>query len=361
VKPNVEEDRIGELHEELRALFDEARSRVEERARSFRFGPFVVRLVSLGAPLEEAHFRALAHLEKPAASQTDATIYLWDSESSSCRRPSPGWRTGDFGRKALVPGLTNHRFTTLLLRTARGLALVDQEEKAAFVWLPSPETVPWWEHAAPLRRVLDVLGESLGTTLLHAAALGTAGRGALIVGPGGSGKSTLALESIKQGLDFLADDYCLLGPASVRDCHALYGTAKKEDADLDRLGWLADLPSDCSQQGEGKRTIFVNEAWPGRLARYLRVEAILVPRFTAQGPSLAPISPRSALTSMAVSSLVQSEAHASTTLTRLAKLVKSVPAFELATPPSVEGVPPLIEGLLSGSEHPARVSSQDEV
>jgi hypothetical protein len=356
----MEGDRIGELHDELRALFDEARSRVEERARSFRFGPFSVRLVSLGAALEEAHFRALAHLEAPAASPTDATIYLWDSESSSCRRPNPGWRPADFGRKALVPGLTNHRFTTLLLRTARGLALVDREEKAAFVWLPSPKSIPWWERAAPLRRVLDVLGEALGTTLLHAAALGTAGRGALIVGPGGSGKSTLALESMKQGLDFLADDYCLLGPASARDCHALYGTAKKEDADLDRLGWLADLPSDCSRQGEGKRTIFVNEVWPDRLARYLRVEAILVPRFTAHGPALAPISPRAALTSMAVSSLVQSEARGSTTLSRLATLVKSVPAFELATPPSIEGIPPVIEDLLSRNVEPTRESCRDE-
>ena len=353
-------DRIGELHDELRALFDEARSRVEERARNFRFGPFVVRLVSLGAALEEAHFRALAHLEAPAASLADATIYLWDSKSSSCGHPTPRWRTGDFGRKALVPGLTDHRFTTLLLRTARGLALVDHEEKAAFVWLPSPESIPWWEHAAPLRRVLDVLGEALGTTLLHAAALGTAGSGALIVGAGGSGKSTLALESVKQGLDFLADDYCLLGPASVRDCHALYGTAKKEDADLDRLHWLADLPTDCSRQGEGKRTIFVNEVWPDRLAQYLHIEAILVPRFTARGPALAPISPRSALMRMAVSSLVQSEARASTTLARLATLVKSVPAFELAMPPSIEALPPLIEELLSRSAAPARVSCRDE-
>jgi hypothetical protein len=195
---------------------------------------------------------------------------------------------------------------------------------------------------------------------LHAAAVGTAGRGALIAGPAGSGKSTLALESVKQGLEFLADDYCLLGPASARDCHALYGTAKKDDADLERLGWFADLPKDRSRQGEGKRTIFVNEAWPDRLAQYLHVEAILVPRFSGRGPALTPISPKSALVRMAASSLVQSEAQASTALARLATLVKSVPAFELATPPSIEAMPPLIEELLSRSAAPARISCWGE-
>ncbi len=41
---------------------------------------------------------------------------------------------------------------------------------------------------------------------LHAACVGRAGRGVLLVGPSGSGKSTLALHSLLHGLEFVSED-----------------------------------------------------------------------------------------------------------------------------------------------------------
>jgi hypothetical protein len=47
---------------------------------------------------------------------------------------------------------------------------------------------------------------------LHAACVGRAGQGILLLGPSGSGKSTLSLHCLLQGLDFLAEDSVLVRP-----------------------------------------------------------------------------------------------------------------------------------------------------
>ena len=50
---------------------------------------------------------------------------------------------------------------------------------------------------------------------LHAACIGRAGRGVLVLGASGSGKSTLVLQGLLAGLDFLAEDSVLVRPAGL--------------------------------------------------------------------------------------------------------------------------------------------------
>jgi hypothetical protein len=51
-----------------------------------------------------------------------------------------------------------------------------------------------------------------GLVPLHAACVGRDGRGVLLMGPSGAGKSTVALQSLLQGLDFLAEDSVFVAP-----------------------------------------------------------------------------------------------------------------------------------------------------
>jgi len=51
---------------------------------------------------------------------------------------------------------------------------------------------------------------------LHAACVGLNGRGILLMGPSGAGKSTVALQSLLEGLDFLAEDSVFVAPDSMR-------------------------------------------------------------------------------------------------------------------------------------------------
>jgi hypothetical protein len=55
-----------------------------------------------------------------------------------------------------------------------------------------------------------------GLVPLHAACVGRNGRGALLLGPSGAGKSTFMVESLAQGLEFLAEDSVLVQPRSLR-------------------------------------------------------------------------------------------------------------------------------------------------
>jgi len=57
---------------------------------------------------------------------------------------------------------------------------------------------------------------SQGLVPLHAACVGSQGSGVLLLGPSGAGKSTFMVESLAQGMEFLAEDSVLVQPRSLR-------------------------------------------------------------------------------------------------------------------------------------------------
>jgi hypothetical protein len=63
--------------------------------------------------------------------------------------------------------------------------------------------------------VFTLAARTLGLTSLHAACVGRAGRGILLMGPSGSGKSTVSLQCLLQGLDFLSEDSVFIAPDSM--------------------------------------------------------------------------------------------------------------------------------------------------
>ncbi len=96
--------------------------------------------------------------------------------------PMPGWRL-------LVNGEAGNR---LLLAANGRLALVNLDEAP-------PESVVDWI-------VCVAQGAQTGVLFLHAATVGVAGSGALVIGPTGGGKSTTALAVAWRGHAFLGDD-----------------------------------------------------------------------------------------------------------------------------------------------------------
>jgi hypothetical protein len=56
---------------------------------------------------------------------------------------------------------------------------------------------------------------SQGLTSLHAACIGRAGRGVLLMGASGAGKSTVTLLSLVRGLEIIAEDSVFVAPASL--------------------------------------------------------------------------------------------------------------------------------------------------
>lgn len=313
------------------------RSPVAKRSRTIRIGGHAVRMGFAGEALESMLFRALAHLEVPACEGVDAEIRVWVSEGSGSAMAAPAWEARDFSRKALVPGLSDGRFTTLWLRSSRGVAVIDHRRNAACVWAPSAASFPAWEYAAPLRYVFDFLARDWGGCLIHGAAVGCGGKGILIGGPGGIGKSTLALECVRQGFGYVGDDYCVVESGR---CHSLYGTGKRSGKDQARLPWFGALCQERKIASNEKTILFVNETWPERMATCLEIKALVSPRFSSdEVPRMEATGAGDVLKRLAPSTLIQSEVEGGYVLRALKRLATSVPAYELYVPSDVASVP----------------------
>jgi hypothetical protein len=73
-----------------------------------------------------------------------------------------------------------------------------------------------------------------GLVSLHAACIGRAGRGILLMGPSGSGKSTVTLHCLLQGFDMLSEDSVFVAP----DTMLATGVANFLHVRSDSLRWL---------------------------------------------------------------------------------------------------------------------------
>jgi hypothetical protein len=131
---------------------------------------------------------------------------------------------------------------------------------------------------------------------LHAACVGRAGRGILLVGPSGAGKSTLVLHCLLDGLDFLAEDSVLVKPQGLLATGVANFLHLRPDAlrFLDRAGRLAVARRSSRirrRSGVEKLEIDLRQP-PYRLAAMpLRVGAVvfLSARQAARGALLTPL------------------------------------------------------------------------
>ncbi|HEX6737739.1 MAG TPA: hypothetical protein VF310_05700 [Vicinamibacteria bacterium] len=74
--------------------------------------------------------------------------------------------------------------------------------------------VAGWRRAVAFLLLHRLVGLRADALFFHAASVGVAGRGALLVGPKGAGKSTLALGLAARGHDFLGDETACYLPAA---------------------------------------------------------------------------------------------------------------------------------------------------
>ncbi len=82
--------------------------------------------------------------------------------------------------------------------------------------------------------VFTLASRCQGLVSLHAACVGQAGRGILLMGPSGSGKSTVTLHCVLHGFDILSEDSAFVAP----DTMLATGVANFLHVRSDSVGWL---------------------------------------------------------------------------------------------------------------------------
>lgn len=321
---------------ELTALAQDLRERCAARARAsepretrrYRLAGRPVAVLSPARALVDRWLWSLAPWADPETSgEPGLTVRLFEAGPGE----DPLAHAGGALRALLLQGemVTAGGLCAHLHAEGGTLSLFDREAREALVLRVGARPLPGWELAAPLRTVLHWWAESLGAQLVHAAGVGSAGRGALLVGAGGSGKSSTALACAAAGLEIAGDDYLWLEGGAPPVAHALYASAKVEAPRL--AAWFPSWRPHSGVVGPGEKQVLSLASLAGvRLATRLCVGSILLPRVShVPRPHLEPVSAATALLALAPSSLFQLPGGRPAHLPILTKLVRTVPAHRL--------------------------------
>ena len=228
------------------------------------------------------------------------------------------------------------------------VSMLDHVSGVGVFWTASPERVPRYERAAPLRALLDWWGGDHGCRVVHAGAVGTERGGALLVGKAGSGKSTAVLACLGSGLSYAGDDGVAVSHGAEPLIHSLYCTAKLQPGHLRRaLPHLASVLEDSEEAHQGKRMFFLDRDRSAELTSGFPLRAVLLPRVTGSDRSTTrPVSSATALLALAPSTLFQLPGARQQRLHHMAEILRRVPAHVLDLGSDLATVAPTIRAVL---------------
>jgi len=307
-----------------------------------------VQLQIIGATLAARLTPALAHLAAPPATAPALTVRLWDVSCTPVGLPPPPWQEQDYAARSQVRGYETGPLLAAYQLDSGALSLLDLPQNCALYAVQDAEQLPYYESGMPLRTILHWWLRAQGCQLVHAAAVGTAQGGVLIVGQGGAGKSTTALACLLAGMRYVADDYCVVTPAPQPAVASLYNSGKVAADHLRSFPALAPLVSNPAGLGQGEKALLLLQRhFPAQLADCLPLRAILQPQITGQPTtSLQPITSSVALRSLAPSTIFQLSTGGEQDFRLLAALVRQVPTYRLALGTALAQIPEIIQRLL---------------
>jgi len=258
--------------EQTHERFVRAEGAVGRTRKAYAIAGTIVRLGFAGEALIGLLTPALSHLEVEPETPADVTFCIWDSASTgvqNVRIPCPQTAFTDRGD---VWGFSSRRIHTAFHWHDFSLNVLDLQTARGVFWVNTPDTLPGWTFAAPLRTLLFWWLQHNGVQLVHAAAVGIDGQGVLLTGKGGSGKSTSALSCVGADHQYLGDDYIAVGLTPEPTVYSLYNSAKVHHDQLAHLSEVGvkvvDAPALlASEDSGGGRSIFRrSEVSPGDVA-----------------------------------------------------------------------------------------------
>jgi hypothetical protein len=222
---------------------------------------------------------------------------------------------------------------------------LDHDRRQGWFWLKDAAALSPHHRAAPLRALFGWWLAGQGVQCVHAAACGTSDAAVLIAGPGGSGKSTLATACLLDGMQFLADDYLAVAFRPRPHAYSLTGTLKLVPEHAARF--FPTLGIEQRGAAADKAVLYLRERFPGLLARSLPLRAILASRLRPGGVSrVTPLPPAHALRALMPSTLALFPGGYPEALTRMSRLLRELPAFEIVIGEDMAAVPALLRGLI---------------
>ncbi|BCM88222.1 hypothetical protein IAD21_00049 [Abditibacteriota bacterium] len=316
--------------------------------RYFNVAGFVVRLQFAGTELLSVIVPALVHLEVKPCQNPALTICIWDSVSTGTMMPAPLWAPEDYAARGEVRGQSDARYHTAYVRHSGLLSLIDLEQNLAIYWVRDASELPSYETSAPLRTTLNWWLSKRNCQLVHAAAVGTAEGGVLMVGKSGSGKSNTALTCLLSPLQIASDDFCIVTADETPTVYTLYNTAKTHAVDLPRVPFLQHHVSNPDQLNHDKAIYFLYQSFPEKLIASFPLRAILIPRVTGQSNTfLTQATPGAVLMALAPTTLLLLPDARSEALKAMGTITKQMPCYYLELGTETSQIPGVIASLLA--------------
>ncbi|MEP6657136.1 MAG: hypothetical protein ABJC33_07855 [Betaproteobacteria bacterium] len=310
----------------LAATLDDAVPRLPATSRRYRIAgaSVAIRAGNRAALLLEA-FAPLGAVDDRAPATLD--IFIFDAATDKVELPDvaitrcPSNHEGE-QRAVAAPGIR-----AFFQPEAGVLSLLDERRRRAYCWMRCAATLPYYEHAAPLRHILQWWMLSRNGALLHSAAVGAFGGGVLIAGPSGSGKSTTALACQAAGLGFTSDDYVLVCGDAPPTVHMAYSTAKVLRTSLSAHGAYRDHFRNLDRDDE-KPMLFMHEAAPERVLRSFPLRALVLPVVAKRSSTrIVPATAAELLRALAPSSILLFPLAGAVAFRRMAALCRAVPCL----------------------------------
>jgi hypothetical protein len=344
------------LTELLRAYFEDAVRKLGVQERIFRIAGRNVAMRFAGERWPAAYSKALQHL-RISSGDAGLTLYVWDGEMQPRNHvlraylfTLTNWWYEYVGPRGQLLDVHSGDVAAFYDPLPGLLSLLDHDRKCGFLWKRDVEQLPYFETCAPARVLLHAWLRAQDLQMVHGAAIGTDAGGVLLVGPGGSGKSTSALACLDSGLNYLSDDYCIVGrEGSGFRAYSLYGAAKLVDeSDLRRFPQLAGAVFNPQRAAGDKAALFINEQRPEKLIDTFPLKAIMVPAVTgSRHTAVEPCTPSQALEALAPSTMSQMPGSGAADLAFMAQMVRVLPCYRLCAGTDLSGIPRAILELLT--------------
>lgn len=165
---------------------------------------------------------------------------------------------------------------------------LDTADATGVLLMNTPADLPAWDGGAPLVDLVRQAFALRGMRVVHAATLGTDGRGILLVGDGGAGKSGTTLAGLAAGLVTVGDDYISVAFEDGEPvARMLYRIMKQDRSGLARHSGhpVANAPGEPNWRG--KIEFAPDLYFPGCLVERLALKAVVIP-YIAAGDAAAP-------------------------------------------------------------------------
>lgn len=338
---------------EATAAFDRAVADVGlvESVRTVAGQP--VRFRFAGPALVEHLLPALDHLPESGATPV-FTASAWDSGSTGAAVPVLADAPSGAAPSRSIVAVTRSVSSSPARRMFEGY---DGAARQGWFAIGDVGGLTTGERGAPFRLALHWWLTARGLQFAHGGAVGTGGTAVLVVGPTGAGKSSTTLSCVEDGLDYVADDYCVVeaaphaGPGAGPVAHSLYSSAKIFFADEARYPLLAAGRTARFNPIDDKTLVLVHRALPGQVVNRQRLGAIVVPQRTAtRATTFERTSAGTGLQALAPSTVGQFPGGAAAALSSLAALARAVPSYRLHLGTDRSTVPPAVRGILADLE-----------